>query len=330
VPKTTLNPCQQDSDCQPDADHGPRATGISNSTGVQTGFQCIEVRPQERRCVKPCEKNSDCRAGHVCEEVAAFLPNVATSLCVEAPPIDTDCFPQPMTAYSVRAGHSFVVTGSSLPRLHTTQVAADGTCQLVPNADPSLVNRIPLSAPQCPDSFLAQAHPEVTDLETGTVKSPEVFVQNLPAQAGFNPCLYRSPQHDGAGTSSGGVRAFFQNPQIRFVLANLDTYAGDLLAIHFELQYGFVPQVVQIPSYEVLLTMGTRIVVGPTKTPESPIRKDPDKTIFYPYLYVVDQGATALTPGSKGQVLRINPRAQNNEIVSFDTTYSGSTPFQLQ
>jgi len=33
----------------------------------------------------------------------------------------------------------------------------------------------------------------------------------------------------------------FQNPQIRFVLANLDEYAGDLLSIHFELQYGFVP-----------------------------------------------------------------------------------------
>ena len=52
--------------------------------------------------------------------------------------------------------------------------------------------------------------------------------------------------------------------------------------------------------------------------------------LSFPYLYVVDQGRTALTPGSRGQVLRINPRSGSNEIASFDTTYSGGTPFQLQ
>ena len=76
--------------------------------------------------------------------------------------------------------------------------------------------------------------------------------------------------------------------------------------------------------------MGTRIVTGPLKTPESPINHDANQLLSFPYLYVVDQGRTALTPGSRGQVLRINPRAGSNEIASFDTTLSGSTPFQLQ
>jgi len=164
-------------------------------------------------------------------------------------------------------------------------------------------------------------------------------VQNLSARPGSNPCLYKGKgvYNDGAATTSTDdgerVRAFYQNPQIRFVLTNLDQYVGDLLAMHFELQYGFLPLTVQ-PSYDVLLTMGTRIVVGPTKTPESPIRQksggDKSGSTSFPYLYVVDQGRTYLTPGSRGQVLRINARAGSSEVVTFDTTYSGSTPFQLQ
>jgi hypothetical protein len=45
---------------------------------------------------------------------------------------------------------------------------------------------------------------------------------------------------------------------------------------------------------------------------------------------VVDQGRTALTAGSRGQVLRINPRIGSSELAQFDTTQSGSTPFQIQ
>ncbi|MBN2576880.1 MAG: hypothetical protein JXP73_20115 [Deltaproteobacteria bacterium] len=339
VPKTTLNPCTQDSDCRPDVDHGKLSSGNPDGGGRQP-FACLEVRPQERRCVQRCHPengDSDCRAGHVCELVPWVLPEVGP-LCVEAPPIDARCFPQPMTAYSVRAGHAFMVYGSSMPSLlHTARVAPDGNCQYDAGPDPALVDRIPLLAPPCPDSFLSQVREAEKDPLTGAEISPAVHVQDLAAQAGSNPCLYRTASSGGGQSPDGGapsdqpIRAFFQNPQIRFVLTNLDAYAGDLLAIHFEFQYGFVPLTVQIPSYEVQLTMGTRILTGPTKTPESPLRHvPPTADISYPYLYVVDQGRTALTPGSKGQVLRINPRAGSNEIVVFDTTMSGSTPFQLQ
>lgn len=330
VPKTTLNPCTQDADCWPDTEHGSLSGGNPDGGGRQP-FRCIEVRPQERRCVQSCSSpgtdngDNECRSGHVCETVPWTSP-VPLNLCVQAPPVDEGCFPQPMTAYSVRAGQGFVVYGSSMPSPHNGRVV-EGTCAYDEAANPALANRIPLSAPRCPDSFLAPAAP---DANTGST-AQAAFVQQLAASAGSNPCLYSGAYRDSEATDSspGEIRAFFQNPQIRFVLANLDTYAGDLLRVHFELQYGFVPMTVQIPSSEVLLTLGTRILTGPTKTPESPVRRSTG-TQAYPYLYVVDQGRTALTSGSRGQVLRINARAGSNEIATFDTAMSGSTPFQLQ
>jgi hypothetical protein len=326
VPKTSLNPCQTDSECRPDADHGQFAP----DGGGAHAFECLELRPQERHCAEKCDKDSDCRAGNVCE----LVPGLASPLCVQAPPLDATCFPQPMTRYSVRAGNSYIVYGSSVPSLRTSTGAAGEVCHLDTTANPELVNRIPLSAPRCPDDFLAQAHPTGVD-EAGNA-SPAVFVQDLSAQAGNNPCLYAGSHYDGdtsstaAGSGDQRIRAFFENPQIRFVLTNLEQYAGDLLSIHFEFQYGFVPLTVQIPSSEVLLTMPTQIITGPTMTPESPIRRNPPANITYPYIYVIDQGSSRLTQESRGQVVRINPRAGSNEIATFDTALSGSTPFLLQ
>jgi hypothetical protein len=76
--------------------------------------------------------------------------------------------------------------------------------------------------------------------------------------------------------------------------------------------------------------MGTRIIAGPTQTPESPLWSNQANLISYPYIYVVDQGKTALTAGSHGQILRVNPRSGSTQIISFDNTLSGSTPFQIQ
>jgi hypothetical protein len=322
VPKTSLNPCKQDSDCRPDVDHGKLA-GATPDSGINPGFVCLQVygKDQNPRCVKTCEHDTDCRTGHVCEAIIPGSSVDKVMLCVEAPPITSDmlaCFPQPMTSYSVRAGHSFMVNGSSLPSISTARVS-NGICEPIPATDPSLVARIPLSAPACPQNGFFPAQDSTT------------FVQQLSAQSGSNPCLYQSSQHDGAEAGSANIRAFFQNPQIRFVITNLEDYAGDLLTIHFVLQYGFIPLYVTYSSYEVLVTMGTRIITGPTKTPESLIRQNPiEDYSSYPYLYVVDQGRTASTSGSHGQVLRINPRYSSNERASFDATLSGSTPFQLQ
>jgi len=331
VPKTTLNPCKVNADCRPDVDHGLQAAETPDG-GVGRAFECIEIHDKDPRCVKRCQQDSDCRTGNVCESVPGVLAKVG-KLCVEAPPLDASCLPQPMSRYSVHAGKSFVIYGSSLPTMRTLAAPSrEEACRPVAGRDPSLVFRIPLSAPECPASFLGRAGPH--NAATGGPR----FVQNLEATAGFNPCLYTGSYSDGGeaaldgGTTAGSqrIRAFFENPQIRFVLANLDQYVGDLFGIHFELQYGFVPLTVQIPPAEVLVSLGTRILTGPTKTPESPLRIDPSTAISYPYLYVIDQGNTRLTWASHGQVLRINPRAGTNEIATFDTAITGGTSFQLQ
>jgi hypothetical protein len=335
VPKTTLNPCKEDKDCRVDAEHGKFAVA-SPDAGPPHAFECLEVHANDRRCVERCSSNSDCRPGHVCQAVPGVEVG-GSKLCVEAPPIDTACFPQPMTAYSVRAGHSFVINGSSLPSIRTSKaVGADRTCQLDTSGDPTLINRIPLNAPVCPDSFMQSLG---TDPTTGMRTADAKLVQLHSAARGYNPCLYFAPSSESPSpaTSDAGassvrpVHAFFQNPQIRFAMTNLDQYAGDLLSIHFELQYGFLPLNVSVPYAEVQVTLGTRILTGPTMTPESPIRRSP-KTgdNSFTYLYVVDQGQTKLTSGSRGQVLRINPRYGSSELASFDTAMTGSTPFQLQ
>jgi hypothetical protein len=323
VPKTALNPCTQDSDCEPDADHG---LVVGAAAVSPRAFSCLKVHASDPfpRCVRKCRGDTDCRAGFVCDSVNDIHSdlNPAQPLCVEAPPLDPTCLSQPMTRYRVQAGKSFMVYGSSMPTLlHTDSLDSTGSCAVDPNRNPSLVMRIPLSAPTCPADFLAASTP----------------VQTLPARAGYDPCLYLDSPVAGTAAGTVGVgtgsrqpiSAFFQNPQIRFVLTNLDEYAGDLLSIHFELQYGFIPLAVQIPSYEVQVTLGAVILTGPTMTPESPIRRGTG-TNTYPYVYVIDQGRAALTPGSRGQVLRINPRSGSNEIASFDTALSGNTPFQLQ
>jgi hypothetical protein len=318
VPKSTLNPCTEDLDCRPDSDHGLLFGGATSDAGASRAFQCLELRPQERHCAQKCAIDSDCRVGNVCEKVPGLAPAFTDQgLCVQAPPLLADCFPQPMTGYSVRAGNSYMVYGSSLPRVRDRKASADGkTCEAVATGNPELVNRIPLSAPRCPD-LVSQSANQVTALSA------------LSLPPGSNPCLYTEPNTNG-DPASPTVLAFFENPQIRFVLTNLEQYAGDLLTLHFEFQYGFVPMTVSVLNGEILLTMPNRIYTGPTNTPESPVRRSSPAPISYPYLYVMDQGRTALTPGSRGQVLRINPRAGSSEATVFDTAISGSTPFQLQ
>jgi hypothetical protein len=136
----------------------------------------------------------------------------------------------------------------------------------------------------------------------------------------------------GTGTSAPKkpVKAIFQNPQIRFVLTNLDQYGGDSLTTRMDFIGGFMAATVAIPSYDVGLTQPIRIFTGPGQLPDSPVITETDSQISYPYVYVLDQGRTALTPNSRGQILRINARKGDSAVVTFDPTQSGTTPFQVQ
>jgi hypothetical protein len=218
-----------------------------------------------------------------------------------------------MVSYRLLAGKSYLVQGNFLPKVKSMTSGSDGSCQLVAGRNPSLQDRIPLSAPACTELSLAQ-------IRNG------VPAQALEPEDGHNPCLFRVD-----ADPSSAISAYFQNPQIRFVFKNINSYVADVYSLRFGFQYGFSSLTVAIPSYEILLTAGTKILTGPIRTPESPVEQNtPQATSFYPYLYVIDQGRTALTAGSRGQILRINPRYGSSATASFDYAVSGRTPFQLQ
>ena len=385
VPKTALNrEAGDDADCQPTAAH--------RASGTQSGFQWKQVWASEnfKRCVKTCgqatatgapasdaENDRDCRPGFVCAQVPGslgpVLPNdTAPRYCVEAPPLDLACWPQPSNRYHVNAGTSFLITGSSLPDLKTTTVINE-QCQLDPNRNPALADRIPLSAPACTTidgvvpidnitrfagaatntevALFGQAtppSPAASDPEgRGTPAAPKPPYSSV-APPGPNPCLYQDLSYDdlasvavapSVGSADGGagnrapkkpVKAVFQNPQLRFVLTNLDQYGGDSLTTGLNFIGGFIPATVVVPSYDIALTQPLRIFTGPSKLLESPLNTDPTSQISYPYLYVLDQGRTALTPNSRGQIVRINARKSDSAVATFAPTQGGTTPFQIQ
>jgi hypothetical protein len=297
VPRTALAPCTKNEDCRPSPSYA--------------GFECRKVRERESpRCVKPCAPSGAagdraCRPGYVCED----LPDSAMGpLCVEAPPLDPDCWPR-VASYKIQAGASFVVTGSVMPRLATTRHEG-GECVPDKSRHRLLANRIPLDAPRCAnidaDAFQALGRP------------PE----------GPNPCLFLSLNGDdpAAPQDQPRVKALFENPQLRFVLTNLDQYAGDAASIRFEVGGGFVPAGAEFPD-SIIITVPARIVVGPTKIPQSPLFTMTG-TAAFPYLYVVDQGRALFTPGGRGQILRLNPRDSQGRL-RFDSNGTTSR-FHIQ
>jgi hypothetical protein len=143
--------------------------------------------------------------------------------------------------------------------------------------------------------------------------------------------LYQDFNHDDpTAAAKKSIKAIFQNPQLRFVLTNLDEYGGDSLTTRLNLIGGYIPATVAVPSYEIALTQPIRIFAGPTKLPDSPLMTDSTSQISYPYVYVLDQGRTALTPNSRGQIVRINARKGDSAVTTFDPAQSGTTPFQIQ
>lgn len=380
VPKTAFNrvgatETGDDTECQPTSAH--------RGTPSDPGFQWQQVWPNEsfKRCVKACGVSSPagttaadddrgCRPGFVCETLPGSrgpqLPGDTEprqgpgKYCVEAPPLDLACWPQPGNRYHVNVGNSFLVSGTGLADLKTTKVV-NGQCQLDPE-NPALADRIPLSAPACATIDGVVPIGNVTNFSATKTNTEVALFGQAPAPAaegtpnppysmvsppGPNPCLFQDTNYDeflsapspNTGTTDGGtgtsapkkpVKAIFQNPQIRFVLTNLDQYGGDSLTTRMDFIGGFMAATVAIPSYDVGLTQPIRIFTGPGQLPDSPVITETDSQISYPYVYVLDQGRTALTPNSRGQILRINARKGDSAVVTFDPTQSGTTPFQVQ
>ncbi len=370
VPKTVLNRAELMDDPQnpgqkipslPDSACQPVTSLAHKAAGTRLGFSWQQVWPEDvLRCVQPCalprqasdagklpkDFDRDCRPGFVCEALPGALPATGTAAgavgyCVEAPPLDSECWPQPGNSYHVNAGNSFLVSGTVLPDLVTAK-AVNGHCQAAPD-NPLLVNRIPMSAPQCTtldgtqpfQGFSDPTQPANTAVALfgplagpGTFRAPYSWV----GPPSPNPCLYLDHNHDEGGAPSGvptTVKAVFENPETRFVLTNLDDYAGDDLFTQLSLKGGFIPFAVTVPTFDVALTQPIRLFISPTKLPDSPFFADVSKPA-YPYVYVLDQGRTALTPGSRGQIVRINALKGDNAVTTLDAATTGTQPFQIQ
>lgn len=311
IPRPSIAPCQADSDCQSGA---PSATTLK--------FVCREVTPGEpRRCVMPCEKpgevagDKNCRTGRVCEDFGSAGP-----LCVEAPPPSQACWPT-QVHYRVQAGQSFLVTGSSAPRPVRAVAGADGRCLALAGRDPRLVERIPLSAPACNDDPKGPG-PSIYKVLAGTVLAKD-------APAPPNPCLFWGVSRDAADPEVANesrpphVKALFQNHELRFVLTNLEQYAGDGLSFSFRVALGYVPDRVDASDGDAIVSLGTRILTSPTQP-----RLTDATTEFFPHVMVIDQGRSAAA-NSRGQVLRIIPKTPVYPSGRFESRFTGST-FPIQ
>jgi hypothetical protein len=302
VPLPRLYPCQNDTVCQPDGTHA------RNATTADPGFQCLSSAPGgEPRCLKRCGQMGQdgtwmlddrrCRAGHVCADVgdAALGP-----LCVEAPTIQPECVPL-QVAYRVQAGKAFLISSSALPYLGSRleEPSTDpwgGRCVPDPARNPVHGQRIPLSAPHCKnivDGPDAKA-------DTVTALTPE-------AETGGwgNACLFRGPNGDAAGEQEH-VKALFENPNVRFVLTNLEQYVGDAAAVFVTVEGGFSPLRVLPSRQSIDFRLGARIVTAPMDASDN-LTLEFTPPSWPPYLFVVDQGRTN-TSLSRGQILRVNPR----------------------
>jgi hypothetical protein len=133
--------------------------------------------------------------------------------------------------------------------------------------------------------------------------------------------------------------AFFQNGEVRFVLADLDSSISVNFQIRFDVHGGTAPQLV-LPSVDANPGLPARIMVGPVPQPQQTMPTAPVPTATsmmglssdMPYLYVVDQ--RQLSGGrviGRGQVLRITPRVSDTApIPAYEGYAAGGKYFPIQ
>ncbi len=294
IPRPSINPCTSSADC------GGK-------------FECLRLGGSEApRCVQRCKDpgifsgDQTCRAGRVCENVDGF----GGSFCVEAPAPNAACWPR-LLPYRVQAGHSYLVGGSLATRFATAKEdPKTGMCAPDADRNPVWANRIPLSAPACRSGLISDG---VTPQEI--VGRTTDFPAAAEGQGWGNPCLFSyTPPGEGAGATS--INALFQNDQVRFVLWDMRRDPGDGLSNDFSIQAGRRPEIVD--SRYVTVNLGVRILTSPTLTRESS-----DGKLFFPHIFVIDEGRSSLT---RGQLLRIQPRTKSFPLRgTYDSRFTQST-----
>lgn len=302
VPRPALTPCEvrepgrePDPVCQPEPSHraDPAIAG-------DVGFTCQPFAGGPPRCVKSCgvdrgggitPEDALCRPGNVCANVG--VGGETRYLCVEAPLPKAECETGDLD-YDVRAGRSFLVLSESLRPPARARATTAGTCEAIPNLDRRLTNRISLDAPAC---NLPSPPPQLGELLSAAPPSA-------------NPCLFIAPVGDETNTTANHVKAYYENPYLRFVLTNLEVYVGDQARIEFEVLGGFSPLRVGTSQATPTVVLGVRLVTGPMASAPLP-GADSNFVPVPPYFFLIDQGRTSREL-SRGQIMLLNPRPEQN------------------
>jgi hypothetical protein len=324
VPRPAVAPCDpavtpgtENDVCQPPSS----GHGADSRLPGDVGFVCKVFTGGAPRCVKPCGStradgsiapdDTRCRPGHVCADMGA-----EGFLCVEGPPPQPICLSTDIR-YGVQVGNGFRVFAQALPTYVKSKANDQGQCEPLPNQSALLQDRISLSAPLCSEPR-----------QVGPDRPSVLTALNGASPAPGNPCLYQALNGDETGPPVLRWKALFENPHIRFVLTNLDSYTGDAAFINFQILEGFAPLRVLGTGAGSEVALGERIVTGPMAS--APVEGAMYNIPVPPYLFVIDQGRTNVDL-SRGQVLRLNPRAwiRGHEGGRFDSQ-NLDTRFPLQ
>jgi uncharacterized membrane protein YgcG len=206
--------------CDDPASEGKNCTPAGRSD--LNGFTC-----HDGHCLLLCDKNGSAsgdgcmqRRGSVCVD---FTATEGHSFCSDGAPLRNEtgflsqCGLDELFPYSISAGRSFVVAGTTAGRTDpgSSQEIRDangqGTgmyqCMRDPSAAPSLVARIPLTIPRCTTPQLTQFAHMTSDpsspLQPNEGQYNSIFASStLPTP---NPCLIESGTTTPLGTSAGGA-----------------------------------------------------------------------------------------------------------------------------
>jgi hypothetical protein len=272
--------CAVDADCA-DVKVPVRLSGAEQ----QAATQCVADVDGARRCLRTCKPGDPSEAGACGVGFQCALSQVdGGGRCLRAPWDDRYVTPvgqggfgclRELQAYDVRAGESFLVTGSQTGMFTVLEPGADGECRIPPDraATPSVrlrQARIPLDESRLPACF-APGGPQ-----------PRVIDAIVPAgDPSSNVCL--------ASASASSLVVHFENPFLAFAVdVPRSSAPPDDFVLRFDVVGAGFPQSVVV-GVDVIAQTPATAVVGPD-----------GQTIF-----VLDQGKQSAATGLRGQLIRL-------------------------
>jgi hypothetical protein len=318
-----LHPCSTNNDC--------RAGRVCLSGGTRNHF-CADAP----YLAVPADSTTRCtNPGSVLDQLVVYKVNAGGSFIVSG------------SANGMQASNNTAPSGECVAFTTRDNQTQDGKNVPTAQRDWRLVGRIPIAQMLNPDGALVDVtHCNVLDVDasgsrtftttdstgmsvTYVVKDDNTIAPSLsdtkpgpsfesesrltPLRAlatklPDNPCQFiGGPAASDTVTGQRHVRAFFENTDLSFVLANIDRAPLSELSVSFDVNGGARPQFVYYPA-TVEVSEGARIVLGPIDSLVPTTNPAPNYEA--PYLFVVDQRRLGRSQGggpTRGQLVRINP-----------------------